>query len=294
MTESATAYTDVEGTTPMLKVFLTDEFGKTKEIEAGLLGNFITWRAKDLLGTLSKSPTTSLYTPTGISVDMPEVTGQDSYSGSYVVGTILSISDAHNMVADMPTTKVSTGEPQVYRQPEASTIAGDYEQSSSTILERELTRHIDDTIDRLFESARELYFEDGMETDFSRGLVSLVEKYGKLAMGEISYLITCGRVAEEVASEALRWLARIDDVSTYGWRLWVLEKSLSSKSPVVRDGAALGLVSMGDVHAIQYIRKAIDQETIAELLYDLQEALKELEISLDATSTKDYSQAQVA
>jgi hypothetical protein len=276
MTESATAYTDVKGTTPMIRVFLTDEFAKTKEIEAGLLGNFIRWRVQDWLG-ISKFPTTSTYTPTGITVDMPEAASQDFYSGFYVVGKILSISDPHNMVVGVPTTKVSPREPQVYRPPEASTIGDNYEQSSSTILEKELTRHIEDTIHRLFESARELYFEDGMETDFSRGLVSLVKKYGNLAMGEISYLITCGRVAEEVASEALRWLARIDDASTYGWRLWVLEKSLSSKSPVVRDGAALGLVSMGDVHAIPHIRKAIDKETITELLYDLQGALKELE-----------------
>jgi len=291
MTESAIANTDIEGTTPMLKVFLTDEFGKTKETEVGLLGNFIRLRAQDWLGTLSKFPASFTYTPTGITADMPEATGQDLYSGFHVVGKVLSISDAHNIVAGVPTMKVSTREPQVYRQAEASTVGDDYEKSSSTIMQRELTRHVEDTIDRLFESARELYFEDGMETDFSRELVSLVKKYGNLAMGEISYLITCGRVAEEVASEALRWLARIDDASTYGWRLWVLEKSLSSKSPVVRDGAALGLVSMGDAHAIQHIRKAIDQETITELLYDLQGALKELEVSLDATSTKDYSQA---
>ena len=290
MTESAIANTDIEGTTPMLKVFLTDEFGKTKETEVGLLGNFIRWRAQDWLGTLSKFPTTFTYTPTGITVDMPEATSQDFYSGFHVVGKILSISDAHNMVADVPTTKVSTREPQVYRQAEASTVGDDYEQSSSTIMQRELTRHVEDTIDRLFESARELYFEDGMEPDLSRELVSLVKKYGNLAMGEISYLITCGRVAEEVASEALRWLARIDDASTYGWRLWVLEKSLSSKSPAVRDGAALGLASMGDAHAIQYIRKAIEQETITELRYDLQGALEELEASLDALSTTGNKQ----
>ena len=291
MTESAIASTDIEGTTPMLKVFLTDEFGKTKETEVGLLGNFIRWRAQDWLGTLSKFPTTFTYTPTGITVDMPEATSQDFYSGFHVVGKILSISDAHNMVADVPTTKVSTREPQVYRQAEASTVGDDYEQSSSTIMQRELTRHVEDTTDRLFESARELYFEDGMETGFSRELVSLVKKYGNLAMAEISYLITCGRVDEEVASEALHWLARIDDASTYGWRLWVLEKSLSSKSPVVRDGAALGLVSMGDAHAIQYMRKAIEQETITELRYDLQGALKELEVSLDAVPATGNKQA---
>ena len=186
--------------------------------------------------------------------------------------------------------KVSTRETQVYRQAEGSTIGDDYEQSSSALVRRELTRYVEDTIDRLFESARELYFEDGMETDFSRELVSLVKRYGNLAMSEISYLITYGRVDEEVASEALRWLARIDSASTYGWRLRVLEKSLSSKSPVVRDGAGLGLACMGNAHAIQYIRKAIEQETITELRYDLQGALEELEASLDALSTTGNKQ----
>ena len=289
MTESAIANTDIEGTTPMLKVFLTDEFGKTKETEAGLFGNFIRWRAQDWLGTLPKFSTT--FTSTSITVDMPEARSQDFYSGFHVMGKFLGISDVHNMVADVPTTKVSTRGRQVSRQAEASTVGDDYEQSSSTIMQRELTRHVEDTIAHLFELARELYFEDGMETDFSRELISLVKKYGNLAMGEISYLITCGRVDEEVASEALRRLALIDDASTYGWRLWVLEKSLSSKSPVVRDGAALGLVSMGDAHALQYISKAIEQETIGELRYDLQGALKELEVSLDAVLATGNKQA---
>lgn len=290
MTESAIANTDIEGTTPMLKAFLTDEFGKTKETELGLLGNFIRWRAEDWLGTLSKFPAAFTYTPTGITVDIPQAASQDFYSGFHIVSRILSISDGHNMVADVPTTKVSPREPQVYRQAEASTV-GEIEQGASTIMQQELTKYVESTIDHLFESAEEQYFEDGMESDFSRELVSLVKKYGNLAMGEISYLITCGRVDEEVATEALRWLGRIDDASTYGSRLWVLEKSLSSKSPVVRDGAALGSVSMGDAHAMQYIRKAIEQETIAELRYDLQGALKELEVSLDATPTTDNKQA---
>ena len=110
-------------------------------------------------------------------------------------------------------------------------------------------------------------------------------------MGEIGYLITYGRVDDEVASEALRWLARIDDPATYGWRLWLLEKNLSSKSPMVRDGAGLGLECMGDRHAIQYIGKAIEREPITELRHDLQGALEELEASLDADPTKDNYQA---
>ncbi len=293
MTERTVANTDVEGTTSMLKAFLTDadEFGKTEETELDLSGNFIRWRARDWLGELSKFPAAFTYTPTGITIDTPQAASQDFYSGFHIVSKILSISDEHNMVADVPATKVSTRKSQAYRQTEASTVGDDYEQSPSSIQQRELTRYVENTIDRLFESARELYFEDGMGTYFSRELVSLIKKYGNLAMAEISYLITYGRIDEEVASEALRWSARIDDASTYGWRLWVLEKGLSSKSPVVRDGAALGLVSMGDAHALQYMRKAIEQETITELRYDLQEALKELEVSLDAVPATGNKQA---
>jgi hypothetical protein len=157
----------------------------------------------------------------------------------------------------------------------------------SAVMQQELTRYIENTIDCLFETSREQNFEDGMESDFSRELVSLVKKYGNLAMAEISYLISYGGVDNEVAREALRCLARIDDPLTYGWRLWLLEKSLSSNSPIVRDGAALGLVSMGDAHAIEYIKKAIERETITELRYDLQGALEELEVFLDVAPIEE-------
>ncbi|MBA7590968.1 hypothetical protein ES708_33113 [subsurface metagenome] len=197
------------------------------------------------------------------------------------MGEIEGIADAHNIVVDILAEEVSSRKPQVYRQAEASTVE-EVEQGPSTIIQQELTRYVENTIDHLFETSREDNFEDGMENDFSRELVSLVKKYEILTMSEISYLISYGRVDSEVAGEALRWLGCIDDPSTYGFRLWILEKSLSSKSPTVRDSAGLGLVCMGDAHAIQYIRKAIEQETIAELRDDLRGALRELEVFLDA------------
>lgn len=288
MTQRTTANTDIEGATPTLKAFFTDALGIPKEAKLGRLGNFIRWRFQDWQGTALEFPEVRLQELTGTTIDLSEAISRYFHRGPGVFGKIVSITDAYNIVVDMPTSEVSSRKPQVYRQAEASTVE---EQGPSTIMQQELTRYVEKTIDCLFESAGELYFEDGMETDFSRELVSLVKKYGNLVMGEISYLITYGRVDNEVAGEALRWLARVNDPSTYGWRLWILEKSLSSKSPIVRDGAALGLVSMGDAHAIQYIRKAIERETITELRYDLQGALEELEASLDATPTKVNKQA---
>jgi len=275
------ANTDIEAATPTLKAFFTDALGIPKEAELGRLGNFIRWRFQDWQGTALEFPEVRLQELTGTTIDLSEAISRYFHRGPGVFGKIVSITDAYNIVVDMPTSEVSSRKPQVYRQAEASTVE-EVEQGPSTIMQQELTRYVEKTIDRLFESARELYFEDGMETDFSQDLVSLVKKYGNLAMGEISYLISYGRVDSEVAGEALRWLARINDPSTYGWRFWLLEKGLLSKSPVVRDSAALGLLSMCDANAIPDIRKAIERETIAELRDDLQGALRELEVSLDA------------
>lgn len=281
MTQRTTANTDIEGVTPTLKAFFTDALGIPKETELGRLGNFIRWRFQDWQGTALEFPEVRLQELTGTTIDLSEAISRYFHRGPCVLGKIVSITDAHNIAVDIPIAEVSSRNPQVYRQAEASTVE-DVKQGPGNVMQQELTKYVEKTIDRLFESARELYFEDGMETDFSRDLVSLVKKYGNLAMGEISYLISYGRVDSEVAGEALRWLARINDPSTYGWRFWLLEKGLLSKSPVVRDSAALGLLSMCDANAIPDIRKAIERETIAELRDDLRGALRELEVSLDA------------
>lgn len=132
-------------------------------------------------------------------------------------------------------------------------------------------------IDTIFRMAMGDSFEDGMSSRFSRELLEAVKKYGVRAMPEIAYLILYNRTNQEVASEALRWIGRSSGRGTYGWRLWLLEKALSSPSPVVRDGAVLGLASMGDPSAVPYLREAIGAETCQELREDMLQALEELE-----------------
>jgi hypothetical protein len=258
MTQRITARTDIEDAIPTLKALFRDAFGISKESKIGWFSNFIRWQLKDWRGTSLEFSDIHLQELAGVTIDLTEDISLYFHEGFSVSGKVIS------------TTEASTVE--------------EAEQGPSTLMQRELTRYVEDTIDHLFETSEEDNFEDGMESDFSRELASLVKKYGALAMAEISYLINYGRVDSEVASEALRWLARINDPSTYGWRLWLLEKSLSSDSPIVRDGAALGLVAMRDAHATEYIKKAIERESITELRLDLQGALEELEASLDAAS----------
>lgn len=173
---------------------------------------------------------------------------------------------------------------------EGSTTEERLEQTENSTTQPEQLEGIEQLIDVLFNEAVDQDFEDGMESEFSRELLSLVRRYGDLAMSEIAYLITWNRANPEVSSEALRWLGRMDHLDTRVYRLWLLEESLGSESAWVRDGAALGLASMGDPHAIPYIEKAIDQEDCVELREDLKQVLKHLEASQHALLSKDGSQ----
>lgn len=166
---------------------------------------------------------------------------------------------------------------------EASTTpTGRAQEELKRIAKYKIERHIGG----IFRTGEDEHFEDGMYSNFSRELLKAVEEYGIAAMSEIAYLIIYDRVGHGVASEALRWLGRISDVKTYGWRLWLLEKSLYSRSYLVRDGAVLGLASMGDTAAVPYLREAANRETIDGLREDMQQALEELEALLDATSAQ--------
>ena len=129
----------------------------------------------------------------------------------------------------------------------------------------------------LLMSGKNEIFEDGMESEFSRGLMDFIKKYGNDALAELAYFIVYEKVSMEVAAEALRWLGLMNHPLSYHSRLWLLERSLRSRFARVRDGAALGLAFLDDPHAIPYLRQAIAREPIAELRGDMQQVLAQLE-----------------
>lgn len=143
--------------------------------------------------------------------------------------------------------------------------------------QQERPREIDQEITILFEAAKEQDFEDGMESEFSKKLASLVKKYGNAAMKVVADLVIHERVNAEVASEALRWLGRMDHPTSCHFRRWLLERSLGCSSAMVRDGAALGLASLDDPHAIPYLKQAILRENYTELREDMEQVLVQLE-----------------
>lgn len=101
------------------------------------------------------------------------------------------------------------------------------------------TKHqddIDQKVEALFVTAKGQIFEDGMESEFSKELISLIRKHGSPVVVVLTDLIVNEKVNAEVASEALRWLGRVDHLSSYRHRLWLLERSLRCTSARVRDG----------------------------------------------------------
>jgi hypothetical protein len=135
---------------------------------------------------------------------------------------------------------------------------------------------IEPRVEALFIGAKEEVFEDGMESEFSKGLVSTIREYSDAAMEVVANLIVHEKVNPEVASEVLRWLGNVDHTPTYDKRLWLLERSLHCSSARVRDGATLGLASLDHPHAIPYLEGAIQREQSEELREDMKQVLEQL------------------
>jgi|GEM_PF-5995735 len=136
---------------------------------------------------------------------------------------------------------------------------------------------IEDKIRVLFEAAKEEIFEDGMESNLTRGLSTLVEQDGAEAIIVLIRLIEIENRNDEIAAETLRWAGRLDHPSSYEPRLSLLEGSLGDDSARVRDAASLALASMDDEHALPALRAAIAREKYAELREDMQQILAQLE-----------------
>lgn len=142
---------------------------------------------------------------------------------------------------------------------------------------REPPPELSEELRAIFEVGREYFFEDGIGSEFSERLIALIRKYGDDALMELAYLVLYEKVNAEVASEALRWLGYMKHPPSYHHRQWLLEASLQSLSPRIRDGALLGLAYLDDPHAIPYLKHTMSQEQVEELRHDMEQLLAEFE-----------------
>lgn len=131
-----------------------------------------------------------------------------------------------------------------------------------------------------FSNALDERFEDGMESEFSRTLISLIQTYGNAAVSALEAVLSEEQINAEVAEEALRWLGAVDHQESYKYRLWILQNGLRSPSARIRDAAGLGLAAMDDPGAIPTLQEAIAREQYEEVRQGFQLVLDQLEHTL--------------
>ena len=130
-----------------------------------------------------------------------------------------------------------------------------------------------ETLNYILDKAKEEEFEDGIESIFSRSLISLINRFGKNIIEIITPIFLNEGKNPEIISEALRWLGKMSHSQTYFERLWLLEKCLFSNSPYIRDGALLGLSSMNDISSIYSLEIAAEREKIQQLKEDIEQII---------------------
>ena len=116
-----------------------------------------------------------------------------------------------------------------------------FEGESRSSLEYELV----DYFERLVQESEDEVFEDGMESNFSRGLVSKVLEHGMPTLVVIEQVILAQSTNAEVLGETLVQIGAIDDPKTHDRRLTILIEALESEDVRIRDAASLGL----EIHA---------------------------------------------
>lgn len=121
------------------------------------------------------------------------------------------------------------------------------------------------TVKDLFEKGASEFFHDGMDSNFSRALLSLLESRGADALAAIAEYLYLNEANPEVVSEALRWLAEFGGPDTIQKRWSILRRGLESRSPVVRDGAILGFATLDDPRAHTLLLEARESERVREL-----------------------------
>jgi len=131
-------------------------------------------------------------------------------------------------------------------------------------------------IDTIFAHAQGEYFEDGVETEFSRRLTGLLENSGNEVVKSLQYYLGSFYNKPDIISEALRWVGLVKNSATHQERLILLISCLSWGSAKVRDGANLGLAFMEDPSVIPYLERAVEKENVPQLRSEMIQVLDEL------------------
>jgi hypothetical protein len=137
---------------------------------------------------------------------------------------------------------------------------------------------VESKVAEVFAEARHSWFEDGMESEFSRAFSTLIHLYGDTAVAAVETLLTSPATNVEVAIEAAHGLGEVDHPPSLRYRRGLLERLLlSSHSVRLRHGAAAGLASLDDPSSLSVVSEAYAREGNQRLRQFLQLVVEQLE-----------------
>lgn len=152
------------------------------------------------------------------------------------------------------------------------------ETSAPSSTKRTITNdNVERELEHLFNEFRHEIFEDGVDSDFSRRLMHIIETEGNIALLELNALLRAPNTPSTVAAEALRWLGQMHHRETHAYRRWILADLLRAPSVLVRDGAIVGLLNLDDPSVKHVVQAALELETSEQLREDLRQLLEQLE-----------------
>lgn len=140
-----------------------------------------------------------------------------------------------------------------------------------------LEAYLLDRLNATFVEAVDEVFADGMESAFSRKVLSIIRTHGDVAIRAIDRVIQSERANVEIAGEVLRQAGSIADLRTHHSRLTLLLRKLESPDPRIRDAASIGIAALDDPAAIGSIRRAVERERSPLLRRNLQLVLDQLQ-----------------
>lgn len=137
---------------------------------------------------------------------------------------------------------------------------------------------LEQSVLNIFDAYQHEEFDTDIAYDFTNSLDILIRANGKPVIRIISNLIKKLHLNEDIISETLKALGRIEDEHTKEERYELLIDLIKDESAIIRDGAVSGLSFLDDRRALPQLRILFETEAVPILKNNIKVAIKGLEI----------------
>lgn len=131
----------------------------------------------------------------------------------------------------------------------------------------------------LFDAYRHAEFDTDIASEFTSDLDIFIQTNGSAAIRIIDRLINKQVFGENIISETLKALGRIENQDTKERRYQFLMQFIKHHSAIIRDGAVSGLSFLDDDRALPQLYMLFETETVPILKNNIQVAIRGFELS---------------